>query len=49
MTALGHYLDELHALGAELSISSTLAPVSPELTRLADASRDPSPHRADEP
>ncbi|HYN87163.1 MAG TPA: phosphoenolpyruvate carboxylase [Ardenticatenaceae bacterium] len=49
MTALGHYLDELHALGAELSISSTLAPVSPELARLADASHDPSPHRADEP
>ena len=49
MTAFGHYLDELHALGAELSISSTLAPVSPELARLADASCDPSPHRADEP
>ena len=49
MTALGHYLDELHALGAELSISSTLAPVSPALTRLADDSGDPSPHRADEP
>jgi phosphoenolpyruvate carboxylase len=48
-TALGHYLDELHALGAELSISSTLARVSPELARLADASGDPSPHRADEP
>ena len=48
-TALGHYLDELHALGAELSISSTLAPVSSALTRLADAAGDPSPHRADEP
>jgi phosphoenolpyruvate carboxylase len=49
MTALDYYLDELHALGAELSISSTFAPVSPELVRLADASGDPSPHRADEP
>jgi phosphoenolpyruvate carboxylase len=48
-TALGHYLDELHALGAELSISSTLSRVSPALARRADASGDPSPHRADEP
>jgi phosphoenolpyruvate carboxylase len=49
MAALGHHLDELHALGAELSISSALASVSPALARLADASGDASPHRADEP
>jgi phosphoenolpyruvate carboxylase len=48
-TALGHYLEELHALGAELSISATLASVSPALAQLADSSGDISPHRADEP
>ena len=47
-TALGHHLEELHALGAELSISSSLASVSPALAGLADASGDASPHRADE-
>jgi len=47
--ALGHYLDELHRLGAELSISAALAPVPPALQALADASGDASPQRADEP
>ena len=47
--ALGHYLEELHTLGAELSISAMLVPVSPELAQLADASGDNSPHRQDEP
>ena len=47
--ALGHYLDELNALGAELSIASGLAGVSLELAALADASGDHAPSRADEP
>jgi len=47
--ALRHYLVELHALGAELSMSGTLAPVSPALLALAAASPDSSEHRADEP
>ncbi|HEY2187992.1 MAG TPA: phosphoenolpyruvate carboxylase [Caldimonas sp.] len=48
-TALRHYLTQVHELGAELSNSATLQPVTPALTRLADASGDGSPHRADEP
>jgi len=47
--ALNYYLEELHALGAELSVSASLVTVSPELARLADASGDTSPHRQDEP
>jgi phosphoenolpyruvate carboxylase len=43
------YLEEVHALGAELSISSLLVGVSPELQALADASPDLSDHRSDEP
>ncbi|WP_420474105.1 phosphoenolpyruvate carboxylase [Noviherbaspirillum sp. ST9] len=43
------YLDEVHALGAELSISTLLVAVSPELQALADASPDQSAHRSDEP
>ena len=46
---LRHYLDETHALGAELSLSASLAEVTPELAALAGASDDTSPHRADEP
>jgi len=46
---LAFYLDEVHALGAELSLAAELAEVSPDLAALADAARDPSPHRADEP
>jgi phosphoenolpyruvate carboxylase len=48
-TVLVHYLDEVHGLGAELSISSELADVAPELVELADRAHDPSPARADEP
>ena len=48
-TALRHYLYEVHALGAELSISQMLAPVTPEMTALADRSPDHNPHREDEP
>jgi len=43
-----HYLEQVHALGAELSVSVTLTPVSAALRSLADASPDASPHRADE-
>ena len=46
---VGHYLEAVHALGAELSISTELAPVTPELSRLADASGDTNPARSDEP
>ncbi|SNS72319.1 Phosphoenolpyruvate carboxylase, type 1 [Noviherbaspirillum humi] len=43
------YLDEVHALGAELSISTLLVPASPELLALANSSPDRSDHRNDEP
>jgi len=48
-TALRFYLEQIHQLGAELSISARLAGVSPALKALAEASPDHSPHRADEP
>ena len=44
-----YYLDELHALGAELSLAAHLADVSEELRALAERSPDPSPHRSGEP
>jgi phosphoenolpyruvate carboxylase len=44
-----HYLEEVHALGAELSVSNLLAGSSEALKALALASPDQSPHRADEP
>src|SRR6059058_3421822 len=44
-----HYLEEVHDLGAELSISSELAEAAPELLDLAASAHDPSPARADEP
>ena len=46
---LGDYLDQVHALGAELSISAELAAVTPALMRLAEASGDDAPARSDEP
>ena len=48
-TILEFYLEEVHALGAELSISSILSSISPALQALADASPDTSSHRVDEP
>ncbi|WP_296943105.1 phosphoenolpyruvate carboxylase [uncultured Massilia sp.] len=48
-TIFDFYLDEVHALGAELSTSTLLVPASPALLALADASPDHSPHRKDEP
>jgi phosphoenolpyruvate carboxylase len=46
---LADYLAQLHALGAELSISNELAEVSEELTALAAESGDNNSVRADEP
>jgi phosphoenolpyruvate carboxylase len=48
-TALRHYLTEVHTLGAELSMSQMLAPVTPEMLALAERSPDRNPHREDEP
>jgi phosphoenolpyruvate carboxylase len=47
--ALRFYLTEVHELGAELSMSGTLAPVTPAMAALAEASPDTNTHRADEP
>ncbi len=47
--ALRFYLTEVHALGAELSISQMLAGVTPAMQALASASPDRNPHREDEP
>ncbi len=47
--SLVYLLEELHQLGAELSTSTTLIGVPPELTALAARSPDQSPQRADEP
>ena len=48
-TVLLHYLEQVHALGAELSVSTELADIAPALQELADRSGDPSPARSDEP
>ena len=48
-TIFDFYLDEVHALGAELSNSTLLVGVTPALQALADGSPDSSAHRADEP
>jgi phosphoenolpyruvate carboxylase len=47
--ALRHHLTEVHHLGAELSMSAMLAPVTPAMRALADRSPDHSAHREDEP
>jgi phosphoenolpyruvate carboxylase len=47
--ALRFYLTEVHELGAELSMSGTLAPVSAPMQALAERSPDHNAHRADEP
>jgi phosphoenolpyruvate carboxylase len=46
---LAEYLEQLNALGAELSLSSELAAVSPELNSLAQRGGDANAARADEP
>jgi phosphoenolpyruvate carboxylase len=48
-TALAHHLEELTALGAELSMSDRLVTPTHELYHLADASRDDLPFHGDEP
>ncbi|WP_347059337.1 phosphoenolpyruvate carboxylase [Blastococcus sp. HT6-30] len=48
-TALGHHLAELAQLRSELSMSDRLVTPTPQLYSLAEASRDDSPFRADEP
>ncbi|CAL8481366.1 Phosphoenolpyruvate carboxylase (plasmid) [Caballeronia sp. S22] len=44
-----HYMEQVHKLGAELSVSDRLAGSSKKLKALADASPDQSLHRTDEP
>ncbi len=46
---LGYYLAAVHALGAELSISSEHAAIDEEVRQLAEKSGDDAPSRADEP
>jgi phosphoenolpyruvate carboxylase len=48
-TVLEYYLNQLHALGAELSISTELATATDEVMKLADASGDQKAARRDEP
>jgi phosphoenolpyruvate carboxylase len=48
-TVLASYMDQLHALGAELSISTELATTSPAVSQLADRSGDVNTTRRDEP
>jgi phosphoenolpyruvate carboxylase len=48
-TVLRFYLTEVHQLGAELSISAMLAPVTPAMQALAERSIDHNEHRMDEP
>ncbi len=47
--ALSHYLDQVHRLGSELSLSTRLVTPTPELLALASMAGDANPHRADEP
>ncbi len=47
--ALRFYLTEVHELGSELSMSGTLAPVTPAMQALAERSPDTNVHRQDEP
>ena len=46
---LRHHLTEVHNLGRELSLSSNLVQVTPEMRALAERSPDTSEHRSDEP
>ena len=47
--AFDHYLEQIHALGAELSLSDELVPVSKAVAALAEKSPHASAHKADEP
>jgi len=48
-SVLENYLDQLHALGAELSLSTEHAAATDEVMKLAQHSGDDNPGRADEP
>ncbi|MEE9434494.1 MAG: phosphoenolpyruvate carboxylase [Sphingorhabdus sp.] len=48
-TAIRHYLEQIHGLGAEISISSRNSDTPAEVQALADKSGDAAPSRADEP
>ena len=48
-TILDFYLEEVHELGAELSISSLLVAVDPKLQALSDAAPGAAERRSDEP
>ena len=48
-SVLESYLDQLHALGAELSLSTELATTTDAVAQLAEHSGDANPGRADEP
>ena len=47
--AFGHYLEQAHRLGMELSLSTRIHPPPPGILELAQASGDDSPYRRDEP
>jgi phosphoenolpyruvate carboxylase len=47
--AIDHYLEEVHRLGAELSLSTVLVKVTPALAAMSEASPDASEHRSNEP
>ena len=47
--AFAHYLEEIHRLGGELSLSTRLVTPTAELLRLAATAHDENPHRGDEP
>ena len=47
--AIDHLLEQLHTLGAELSLSADFSTISPALEALAQASGDDDSHRDDEP
>jgi len=47
--AFAHYLDEVNALGSELSLSARLMTPTAKLLALAEHAEDRSPRRADEP
>ena len=47
--AFDHYLDAVHRLGAELSLSARLVEPTPALLALVAAAHDANPHRQDEP
>ena len=48
-TVIASYLDRLHALGADLSISTELASPTEAVAQLADRSGDVNAARRDEP